>query len=116
MKLERELEHDALQRQFDCLAKRWCLTDAEVTALLGENDENSREYASRILLEIDRLMQDLIGEESVLEWLRDDQGTGLGPLRFMSLGREERSAMLSAARLRHSEIIHRRIGLIAPSS
>ena len=105
MRLERELEHDALQRQFDCLARRWSLTDTEVAALLGEDDENGHERASRVLLEIDCLMRDLIGEETMLEWLRDDHGTGLGPLRFMSLGRDELSAMLSAARLRHSEVI-----------
>ncbi|MDG6079031.1 hypothetical protein E3U23_07480 [Erythrobacter litoralis] len=105
MKLERELEHDALQRQFDCLAGRWCLTGPEVEALLGDQDAKAREHASRVLVEIDRLMGDLIGGESIPAWLRDDQGTGLAPLRFMSLGREERSAMLAAARLRHSEVI-----------
>jgi hypothetical protein len=95
------LELNALGREFDCLCRRWSVTADERERLVGPEHEGERE--KRVLLEIDRHMRLLIGEEEVSKWLRGEGENGLSPLEFMGLGRDERSAMLAAARQRFAE-------------
>ena len=102
------LELNALGREFDCLCRRWSVTADERERLVGPEHEGERE--KRVLLEIDRHMRLLIGEEEVSKWLRGEGENGLSPLEFMGLGRDERSAMLAAARQRFAERFPQDVG------
>ena len=101
MKQARLMELDALDREFDSLCRRWAVSSDERESLLGLEHESER--SKRVMLEIDRHMRMMIGQDEVTIWLRDSGETGLSPLEFMSVGRDERLAMLAAARQRVSE-------------
>ena len=101
MEQARIMELDALEREFDSLCKRWAVSSDERQSLLGLERESER--SKRVMLEIDRHMRMMIGEDEVTSWLRDSGETGLSPLAFMSIGRDERLAMLAAARQRFLE-------------
>lgn len=101
-----DLELAAMRVQFDELCVRWQI-DASCVRQLLEDDRwaDQGERAMRILLELDRVMRSLLGEDGVLTWLYDREPHSLSPLQFLVQGHDERRAMLAAARVRHRQII-----------
>lgn len=101
----RDVELDAMRANFRSLSRRWGLGPSETRALIGDERSRAGEEAQRTLLEVDRAMRALFGEDGVRCWLKEDGPGGLSPLDFLQLGENERRAMLAAARLRHRQII-----------
>ncbi|MEL7721061.1 hypothetical protein AAG598_13565 [Citromicrobium bathyomarinum] len=97
----RTMELKALLREFDCLCMRWAISCEEREKLVGNAEES--EWSKRILVEIDRHMRFMIGEDQIPQWLRDRGETGLSPLEFLEMGGGQRAEMLAAARQRLSE-------------
>lgn len=99
------MELQAMEAQFRAMVRRWCLTSDEEIALLGKDGPKGAEESKRLLLEFDRSMRGLFGEEGVRCWLRDRAPTGLSPIGCLMLGREQQKAFLAAARQRHYEVL-----------
>lgn len=100
-----ELEVGAMEAGFRVLCQRWALTPDEVAALLGPSGPREVEEARRILLEFDRAMRAMFGEDGVRRWLREEGPTGMAPLSCLVLGQDQRRAFLAAARQRHFEVL-----------
>lgn len=98
-------ELSAMTREFRALRGRWRLTPAEEAVLLGDAGERIAEEARRRLLEFDKAMRAMFGEEGLLEWLREAGPTGISPLAFLMTGRDQQRACLAAARQRHLEVL-----------
>lgn len=99
------MELRAMEADFGALSRRWGLRDRDVVALLGRGDARETEESMRVLLELDRVMRALFGEDGVAAWLREEGPRVLSPMGFLALGQDERRAMLHAARLRHLQVL-----------
>lgn len=101
----RSMELMATQAQFKALCARWSLKPFEEVRLLGDRQIGEVEDGMRLLIELDRVMRALFGEDGVRGWLHDEGPKGLTPLEFLSLGPDEWRSMLCAARLRHRQTL-----------
>lgn len=94
-----------VMRHLVSISERWALRVAEVEHLLKASPSTRRVSGLRILIEIDRVMSALLGDDEVASWVSDRGPTGLSPLDFLALGEEQQHAMLIAAHLRHRQIL-----------
>lgn len=99
------LELAAARAQFNSLSGRWGLGPRCEASLVGDPETRDGEEAMRLLVELDRVMRALLGEDGVRDWLHCGGPHGLSPLGFLMLGRDERRAMLAAARIRHRQVL-----------
>ena len=101
----REMELAAMETELAHLMQRWQLSREEASLLFSRDSPHEQERTQRTLLELDRIMRNLFGEEGVRSWVHEPGPATLSPLDFLALGPAERSAMLAAARLRHRQVL-----------
>ncbi len=85
----------AVHRRFEAMAGRWMVTQEEAAALLGQADwrdaglTSDAETRMRLLLDVDGLLDLILGEGVLADWVRTPNVAFVGqltPLEAMSKG------------------------------